>query len=435
MHSENVTESGSIRVTVDVSRLVVSGGILPVHALADVGNDSAIIGAVQVYAWLLLAATLVGIIIRRFNIPYAVALVIGGLLIEASHVGTVPDLEPSLILFVFLPPLLFDAAFRLDAREARTLLRPVLILAMPGVLLATIVVGGVLWLLLGLPIAVALLFGSIVAATDPVAVIGIFQELRVAHRVSLIAEAESLVNDGMAITLYVVLLEWAVTGSFDTAESLTTFGLEVIGGIAIGGILGLASSRLTKFSDDHLIEMLLSVSVAYGSYLVADAAGASGALACVAAGFLHGSYGRAVGMSANTRQLLDDLWEFLGFVANALVFLLLGFTVHTGNLLDEAWPVTVAIVTVLATRALVTSLSSALTSNRQEAVRSWQEAALLTWGGLRGALTAALALALPPTTPHREVLTAMAFGVVLFSLVVQGLTLPLVIRRLGLGRS
>lgn len=402
---------------------------------AHSGEQSAVIDTVQRYAWLLIAATLVGMVVRRFSIPYAVALVAGGLVIQASHVGAVPDLDPELILFVFLPPLLFDAAFRLDAREARSLMRPILILALPGVLVAAMVVGVVVWAVLDLPLSIALLFGSIVAATDPVAVIGIFQQLKVSHRMSLIAEGESLINDGMAITLYVVLLQWATSGSLDPVEGLGTFGLEVIGGIVIGGVLGLASSRLTRFVDDHLIEMLLSVSLAYGSYLTADAVGASGALACVAAGFLHGSYGRSIGMSANTRGLLDDLWEFLGFVANALVFLLLGISVHAEDLIDDAWPVTVAVAAVLATRAFVTSITGALAPRRDDPVRTWQEAALLTWGGLRGALTAALALALPPETPHREVVTAMAFGVVLFTLVVQGLTLPIVIKRLGLGRA
>ncbi len=398
-------------------------------------GPSEVVATVQRYAWLLIAATLVGIVVRRFAIPYAVALVIGGLLIQASHVGTVPPLNSELILFVFLPPLLFDAAFRLDASHARSLVRPIVILALPGVLLAAVTVGVVAWAVLDLPLSVALLFGSIVAATDPVAVIGIFRQLKVTHRMSVIAEGESLINDGMAITLYVVLSQWALSGSFDLPDALSVFGLEVLGGIAIGGALGLASSRLTRFIDDHLIEMLLSVSLAYGSYLAADAIHASGPLACVSAGVLHGSYGRSVGMSENTRGLLDDLWEFLGFVANALVFLLLGFSVHAEDLLDQAWPVTVAVVAVLATRAVVTALTGALTPRQNDPVRSWREAALLTWGGLRGAITAALALALPPDTPHREVVTAMAFGVVLFTLVVQGLTLPLVIRRLGLGQS
>ena len=403
--------------------------------LAENGTQTAIVGTVQSYAWLLLAATLVGMVVRRFNIPYAVALVGGGLAIDASRVVAVPGLNPDVLLFVFLPPLLFDAAFRLDAVEARALVRPVLLLAVSGVLLATVLVGGVVWAVLDLPLAVALLFGSIVAATDPVAVIGVFHQLRVVPRLSVIAEAESLVNDGMAITLYVVLLGWAASGSFDALGSLATFGLEVVGGVMTGGILGLGSSRLTRFSDDHLIEMLLSVSVAYGSYLIADAVGASGALACVAAGFVHGSYGRSIGMSENTRERLDDLWEFLGFLANAVVFLVLGFSVHAGELIDDAWPISVAVLAVLLARVVVTSLAGLLGPSRGDPVRSWREAALLTWGGLRGALTAALALALPPATPHREVVIAMALGVVLFTLVVQGLTLPLVIRRLRLGRS
>lgn len=422
-------------MTLDATWLAGIDSAWRMLAQAESGEPSELVGAVQRYAWLLIAATLVGMVVRRFAIPYAVALVVGGLLIQASHVGTVPDLDPDLILFVFLPPLLFDAAFRLDAREARSLVRPILILALPGVLLAALAVGLVVWAVLGLPLSVALLFGSIVAATDPVAVIGIFKQLKVTHRMSVIAEGESLVNDGMAITLYVVLLQWALSGSFDALDGLSVFGLEVIGGIAIGGALGLASSRLTNFTDDHLIEMLLSVSLAYGSYMAADAVHASGPLACVAAGFLHGSYGRSVGMSANTRQLLDDLWEFLGFVANALVFLLLGFSVHAEDLLDDAWPVTVAVAAVLVTRAVVTSLTGAAAPGRDDPVRSWQEAALLTWGGLRGAITAALALALPPDTPHREVVTAMAFGVVLFTLVIQGLTLPIVIKRLGFSRA
>lgn len=402
--------------------------------LSENAGDPHIEGVVRRYAALLVAATLAGMVSRRLKIPYAVALVLGGLLVEAGHVVTVPGLHPDTLLFVFLPPLLFDAAFRLDAAEARTLLRPVLILAIPGVLVATAAVGAAIWLVLGLPLSIAFLFGSIVAATDPVAVTSIFGNLRVDHRLALIAEAESLINDGMAITLYVVLLNWAVSGSLDLGGGLVTFVQEAGGGVVIGGALGLVGSRLTTFSDDHLLEMLLSLGLAYGSYLAADAMGASGALACVAAGVVHGTYGRAIGMSDVTRRVLDDQWEFLGFVANALVFLLLGFSVHLGSLKDDAGPVALAVLAVVAVRAAVTTISGTGLLKNDTAVRSWREAMLLTWGGLRGALTAALALALPPATPHREVVIAMAFGVVLFTLVVQGLTLPFVIRRLGLGQ-
>lgn len=158
------------------------------------GDPLGIEGVAQQFAWLLLGAALVGMLARWVKVPYAVALVVGGLLLEESHVTQVPDLNPTVLLFVFLPPLLFDAAFRLDARELRVLLRPVLVLAVPGVLITAVVVGGALTLILDIPLATALLFGSIVAATDPVAVIGVFQGLKVSKRLAVIAEAERLLR-------------------------------------------------------------------------------------------------------------------------------------------------------------------------------------------------------------------------------------------------
>jgi len=398
-------------------------------------NDvPAIEGIVQDYAWLLLGAALVTMIAWRLHIPSAVALVLGGIAVAATDLVSVPDLPPSLLLFVFLPPLLFDAAFRLDARELRALFRPVLLLAVPGVLVTAVVVGAVLWAILDLPFAAAVLFGSIVAATDPVAVISIFSHLRVPGRLAVIAEAESLINDGMAITLYIALLDLAVTGLTSASGSVGIFLRETIGGVAIGVGLGFLFSRLTGMVDDHQVEMMLSTALAYGSFLIAQRLGMSGPLACVAAGLIHGTYGRRVGMTEPVRRLLDHLWEYLGFVANALVFLLLGFSVELGTIVDDAWPVTVAVVAVLGARVLVTGLTARALPDQMEVVHTRGERAVLIWGGLRGALTASLALALPIDTPARDLLIAMAFGVVLFSLIVQGLTLPLVIRWAGLAR-
>lgn len=407
--------------------------MLAVEGGAD--EARAVEGVTRQFAWLLLGAALVGMLARWIRVPYAVTLVIGGLLLEESHVAQVPNLDPNVLLFVFLPPLLFDAAFRLDARALRVLLRPVLVLAVPGVLITALVVGGVLAVVLDVPLAAALLFGSIVAATDPVAVIGVFQGLKVSKRLAVIAEAESLINDGMAVTLYIVLVGLAVTGRADALDSAVVFGREVFGGVLIGALLGVAFSRLTGAIDDHLIEMTLSTALAYGSYLIAQSVEASGPLACVAAGLIHGSYGRRVGMSEKTTRLLDDLWEYLGFVANALVFLLLGFSVNVAALRGEAWAVSVAVVAVLAARVLVTALSALATPRSLEVIHTRAERAVLIWGGLRGALTAALALALPVDTPARDLLVTMAFGVVLFTLVVQGLTLPALIRRVGLGQA
>jgi CPA1 family monovalent cation:H+ antiporter len=289
----------------------------------------------------------------------------------------------------------------------------------------------VLAALLHLPLTIALLFGSIVAATDPVAVISVFKHLRVPDRLAVIVEAESLINDGLAITLYITLLDLVITGSADAGGSTLLFGREVLGGLLVGAVLGFLFSRLTTLVDDHQVEMTLSTALAYGSFLIAQRLEASGALACVAAGLIHGSYGREVGMAQSVRHRLDNLWEYLGFVANALVFLLLGFTVDLHALAADAWPALLAIIALLLARVLMIALTARVTPPGAGMARSRPERAVLIWGGLRGALTASLALALPTTVPHRELLIAMAFGVVLFTLVVQGLTLPLLIRRLG----
>jgi CPA1 family monovalent cation:H+ antiporter len=381
-------------------------------------------------SWLLLGATIVGIVARRLRVPYAVALVVAGLAVEASHLIEAPQLDPGVVLFAFLPPLLFDASFRMDATELRAVVRPVAWLAVPGVLVTAALVGLAAWSLLGVSLGVGLLFGSIVAATDPVAVIAVLKSQRVPERVAVIPEAESLVNDGMAITLYTALIGYAISGKLDLLDIVRLFGREVIGGLAIGAVLAFVFSRLTATIDDHALEMMLSTVLAYGSYLVANELHASGPLACVAAGFIHGTYGRAVGMSAQTSQRLDDLWEYLGFVANAVVFMLVGFSVKGDRLLDEWGSVAIAIVAVVIARVLVVGATRWVTP--PEIRPRPGERLVMIWAGLRGALTVALALALPDDTPHRELLITLAFGVVLFTLVFQGLTLSTVVHRMGL---
>ncbi|MGH2557666.1 MAG: cation:proton antiporter, partial [Thermomicrobiales bacterium] len=172
-------------------------------------SDVRIEGFVTEFAWILLAAVLVGMVAQRIGVSYAVALVIAGLIVEETHLIAAPVLDSGLVLFLFLPPLLFDASFRIDPREIRLVARPVALLAVPGVLVTALLVGVVLWLTLDVSFGVGLLFGSIVAATDPVAVLGIVKNLNVPHRLAIIPEAESLVNDGMAITLYTALIGYA----------------------------------------------------------------------------------------------------------------------------------------------------------------------------------------------------------------------------------
>ena len=384
----------------------------------------------QQLTWLLIAIAGIGILAQWLRVPYAVALVLAGLAVGESHLVDVPHLDPGLLLFVLLPPLLFDAAFRLDAVQFRSLLPSILLIAVPGTLFTALFVGAAVSVALQIPPVTGLLLGTIVAATDPVAVVSVFRRLRAPERLTVLAEGESLINDGMAITLYTVALGFAISGSFDFGSAISNFGREALLGSAIGVVIGLVGSRLTGLTHDHLVEMTLSTALAYGSYLAAQSLHSSGPLACVMAGLIHGSYGRRVGMSENARLLLDDLWEYLGFAANGVVFLLVGFTVSVGGLISYAWPVALAILSVEVGRVLLIGglsrrlLPATLALSRRERV-------VLFWGGLRGALTLALALALPAATPQRELIVAMAFGVVLVTLVVQGLTLAPLIKALG----
>lgn len=314
------------------------------------------------FALMLLVATVVAAVARRFRVPYEVALVLTGLAIAAPHVFSLPSLDPGLLLFAFLPPLLFDASFRIDVRELRAVARPVALLAVPGVLLTAVLVGSAVAWLLGLPLATGLLFGSIVAATDPVAVVALMRQLHLPPRMSVVSEAESLINDGMAITLYIVFLELSLGHAIGLGGALGLLATEVVGGLAVGAALGFAFSRATALIDDPLIEMTLSTALAFGSYLLADSLHMSGALACVAAGLVHGSYGREVGMSNRTSERLDLLWEYLGFAANAIIFLLVGFTADLGAFVRNLWPVVVAVLAVLVARVVVVELVGVLTA-------------------------------------------------------------------------
>jgi CPA1 family monovalent cation:H+ antiporter len=393
--------------------------------------------SVNVLAAMLLGAAVLGILAWRINLPYAVALVLAGIAVEQLHVVALPQLEPRVLLFVLLPPLLFDAAFRLDDVQLRRLAQPVLWLAVPGTVATAAIVGAVLALMLHFPLAEALLFGSIVSATDPVAVVAVFRTIDAPKRLAVLVEGESLINDGVAITLYTATIGLATSGSADVPAALALFVRQVAGGVGIGVVLGIVFSRVTATIDDHMIEMTLSTALAYGSYLVAQWADASGALACVAAGLVHGSYGREVGMSERTRRVLDDLWEYFGFVVNAVVFLLVGFSTNLAALAANALAVLASIFGVFVARVLVVMIPPEVLrlTRRIRVVTSHGERAILIWGGLRGALTITLALALPADFADRQLFISMAFGVVLFTLLVQGVTLPALIKRTGLAEA
>lgn len=382
-------------------------------------------------AWLLVAASVIGVVSYKIGVPYAVSLVIAGLIAGFVAPEWLPTVDPEVVLFVFLPPLLFDAAFRIDEQVLKRLVRPVLFLAIIGTLVTGLFVGAVLNMAIGLPLAVALLVGAIVASTDPVAVVAIVQKLGLPHQLAIVLEGESLINDGVAMVLYTLFTGMVLTGGLEGTNPVLLFAQEVGVGVGVGVVLAFAAARLTARVSDHLVEMLITVALAYGSYLLADAFHGSGPLAAVTAGVIHGSYGRRFGMSQETSDTLDDLWEFLGFIANAMLFLMVGYTAKIFDIAQDRWPALVAVVAVLLARVIVVQLGG-FASRAVGAPVPQNELGLFMWSGLRGALTVALALGVPDTVPERTLIVDMAFAVVLFTLIVQGLTLPWVVRKLNI---
>ncbi len=379
---------------------------------------------------LLLIASLVAMAVHRLRIPYTVALVVVGLLITFQSPVQI-DLTPELILALFVPPLVFEAAFHLNLAELQRNLAGILLLAAPGVLLTMLIVGGILTLGGVLPAPLALVFGALIAATDPVAVVALFRALGAPKRLATLIEGESLLNDGTAIVLFNLMLTVALTGRFNALESAANFVVVSAGGTLIGLGLGWMIARLIARVDDYLIETTLTTVLAFGAYLVAEQFHFSGVLAVVAAGLVNGNIGHQ-GMSPTTRIVLFNFWETMAFLANSLVFLLIGLDVNIPALLAAWQPVLWAILAVLAARAAVVYPLLWWSNRKNEKIPlSWQH--VVSWGGLRGAISLALALSLPASLgSERELLRIMAFGVVLFTLLVQSTTMRFLIQRLGI---
>ncbi len=279
----------------------------------------------------------------------------------------------------------------------------------------------------------ALLFGAIVSATDPIAVLSIAKELGVSKRLSLLLEGESLFNDGTAVVLFQILLASVITGTFGLAAGLSRFLLSVLGGAVVGFVLGYVASKVTARIDDAQIEITLTTIVAYSSYLLAHHFNVSGVIATVVAGIMVGNLGTK-GMSPRTRIALWAFWEYASFVINSILFLLVGMEVRVADLVHDWRAAALAIGAVLLGRVItIYGLTSFVNLfSRKVDFRSQH---VLVWGGLHGALSLALALSLAPDlVGHGRILT-LTFGVVAFSIVVQGLTIKPLIRRLGIVTS
>ncbi len=396
--------------------------------------------AITVLLGLLLLSSAVAMLTYWLPVPYTLLLVIVGLVISPMHFLPAVHITPDLILLIFLPALLFEAAWNFRLSSLRLDLVPILTLAVGGVLVSVGVIGTVLHAGAGIAWPAALLFGAMIAATDPVSVLALFRQAGLSARLTSLIEGESLVNDGAAIAMFGVLVGVA-TGRMDGSagevvwrSAATLIGVS-IGGAAVGTAVGLLASTLTSHFDDRSLEITLTTTSAYGAYLLADRLHLSAVIAVLAAGLIIGNFGRQRGMSARTQLAVNLFWEYGAFVANSLVFLLIGLETHlwmiAANVRSIAW----ALGGMLAARGMVVYGLLPFAARFGEAPVSLAWRHVLTWGALRGSVSIALALSLPSGLPGRQEFVAMTFGVVTVSLLGQGLTLGPLIRRLGLGAS
>lgn len=382
----------------------------------------------EIVVILLFIASLVGIVARRLRVPYTLGLVVIGLLITLLPQVNI-NIQPTLIFALLIPPIIFEGAFHLNINDLRRDIVPILTFAVPGVILTMVVVGALVSWGTGIPIIYTLVFGAIVAAIDPVAVIALFRNVGVPKRLQVLLEGESLLNDGTSIVLYGLIITIAISGSeFNLFNSVVDFIRTAGGGIVIGLVLGALISQIIDVIDDYLIETTLTTILAYGSFLIAEEVfHVSGVLAIVGAGLIAGNIGPA-GMSPTTRIVLFNFWEYAAFLANSFIFLLIGLQIEVSSLFDSWQMIAIAIIAVLIARAV--TIYGLAWVGRDIPFR-WQH--VLNWGGLRGAISLALALSLPLVLGEtRNQLQVMAFGVVIFTLLVQGLSIGTLVRKLGI---
>lgn len=381
---------------------------------------------------LLLVACLIAMLTRRLGLPYIVGLVVAGFLIALLPNSPDVPLSRGLIFNVLLPPLVFEAALQLDWNRFRAELPVTLTLAFLGVTIAAAAVAAGMHWLVGWSWIGAALFGVLIAATDPVSVIAAFREMKCEPRVSMVVEAESLLNDGVAAVGFAVLSGIAAGASQGAIILIPEFIWTLGGGVLIGLIISGAILMIVGRTDDPLVEITLTTIAAYGSFLVAERSHASGIISAMSAGLMVGSFGTRL-LSQEGSERISGAWEFFAFLANSIVFILIGMNVANQPLKDlGSAAAALAIMLVLAGRALsIYPLSALFAGSRWRLPASYQHT--LFWGGLRGALALALALAVPATVPERGAIILTAFVVVAFSILVQGLTMPWLIGRLALG--
>jgi CPA1 family monovalent cation:H+ antiporter len=381
---------------------------------------------------LLLIATFVALVTQRLRIPYVTGLVLAGLPITellSRRIG----LDPSLVLNLFLPILIFEAAINTDISRLRSTFKPIALLAGPGSIFSSAIIAVLVKFGLGLDWIPALLIGVILANTDTVSMIAVFKEIRVPSRLSTIVEGETLFNDAAALISFNLVLVIYATGSLTAIQGVKELLVVALGGALVGGVLGYLSVPIFVRLNDPLSSLLLTVALALGTFQIGQFLGVSGAVAVVIAGLVFGNLGLPRSSSASDRITLLSFWEYAGFGVNTFIFLLIGIEINPLTL----WRILPSILFVILTYQLGRILSVYLLLaglrwfDRPIPLR-WQH--ILVLGNIKGSLSMALAVTIPLTLPGRDNIIALVFGAVLFSLVGQGLSLPWMVKRLKISR-
>lgn len=392
---------------------------------------------------LMAVAVLAAAVCRRVPVPFTALLVVLGILLGWLDDVWAPleplqafHLSPELVLFVFLPALIFESGFNLDDRQLLKDIVPIFTLAVPALLISTGIVGLGLWWLLDMSPVYALLFGALISATDPIAVIALFKELGAPLRLNVLVEGESLLNDATALVVFKVLLGIALVGTMQwqhVGSAIGEFGRVFFGGAAVGFIIGMLLSEAMRFLQSRSAVVTLTIVMAYAGFIVSEhMLHTSGVMTVVVAAICLGVWGRSR-MSQEVAETVRDIWEFIAYVCNTLLFLLVGLSIEPALLVQHGWAIMVAILLVLFARGVTIHAMVPVVTRwfRLPAIGS-AERHIMWWGGLKGGLAIAMVLSIPAGVPGRDMLLAMTVGVVVFTLLINASTIRPLMKMLGM---
>ncbi len=414
-------------------------------------HSSGIEHTVGIYVGLMILACLVGTIAKRItHLPYTIFLTLVGLAVGIFHIGPSPEefgFGHELIFFVFLPPLLFQGAFHVELNRLLKNIWPIISFSIPGVIVSTVICGMVFGRATGIEIGmIAMLFGALISPTDPVSVLALFKEVGAPEDLKIMVEGESLFNDATGVVVFGIIFSALMTGSdLSVTQALLDFVKVSGGGLVIGLICGFIAFLFLHKLEDHLLENAICITLAYGSFWIAECFHLSGVIATVAAAILIGNHGKRFSMSEKTIGTVETFFESIDFLLNSMLFILIGLELKElpSRLPEGVTTFTViagAIIAMLIARAVVSYVFYWM-SNQVGTIRPDKWKHIIFWGGLRGSIPIALLLHLPQSASndsglllveYRPALILAGFACVAFSLIVQGTTMKPLMKKLDI---